>query len=121
MTWVVCMSTLSGKLLASSLAHRQCLAPRRERARSRLPAPPDGGEPLPADGEVALPLGVAGVGGGELVGDVLGGGVGLERAWQVALGLAHVAEPVPADREVALPLGVAGVARRQSKNTLGCE
>ena len=66
-------------------------------------------ELVPADGEVALPLGVAGVGGGEPVGDVLAFGEGLEGAGQVALGRAHVAELVPADGEVALPLGVAGV------------
>ena len=49
-------------------------------------------EPLPADREVALPRGVAGVGGGKLVGDVLVLGEGLEGALQVALGPAHVAE-----------------------------
>ena len=57
------------------------------RAPGRSPwATPHVAEPVPADGEVALPLGVAGVGGGELGDDVarlLGGGLG---GIEVALG-----------------------------------
>ena len=70
-------------------------------------------QPLPADGEVALPLGVAGVGGGEAVADLLAFGEGLEGGGEVALGRADVAELVPADGEVALPLGVAWGRRRR--------
>ena len=79
-------------------------------ARSGIGAPAGRRRALPVrDDQVALPVGVAGVGGGELVGDVLALGEGLEGARQVALGHPHVAELVPADGEVALPLGVAGV------------
>ena len=42
-----------------------------EGARQVALGPAHVAELVPADGEVALPLGVAGVGGGELVGDVL--------------------------------------------------
>ena len=66
------------------------------------------------DGEVALPLGVVGVGLGQAFGDGEGGLEGVERVGELALGHEHVADLAMRDGEVALPLGVVGVGLGQA-------
>ena len=66
-----------------------------------------------ADRQVALPPGVARIGGGQLLGDRDAGLVARERGLQIALGLLHFADLFMADRQVALPPGIARIGRDQ--------
>jgi hypothetical protein len=58
--------------------------------------------------EVALPLGIAGVGFRQPLADGEVGLIGFERAYKLALRLLNLGDPVVAHREIALPARVAG-------------
>ena len=61
------------------------------------------------DRQIALPLRVAAIGGGEALADGEAVAVGLERLVELALRHQHVADLVVRDRQIALPLRVAAI------------
>ena len=64
---------------------------------------------LVGDRQIALPLRVAGVGGGETLSDGKAVAVRLERLVELALRHQHVADILVGDRQIALPLRVAAI------------
>jgi hypothetical protein len=60
-----------------------------------------------ADREIALPLGIAGVGFGQALGNGEAVGIGFQRGFEIALRDLHAADIVVADREIALPARIA--------------
>ena len=65
------------------------------------------------DGEIALPVGIAGVGLGQAVGDGEAVPVGFQRLGEIALRRQHVADLLVGDGEIALPAGIGGVGLGQ--------
>src|SRR5262249_57685527 len=65
------------------------------------------------DGEIVLPAGISGVGGGGAVRGREGGLIAVERGREIALMPEHIADPVMGHGELTLPASISGVGGGQ--------